>query len=48
MVQDIPDGRGREYQYGIDLYATGSTSPTLLGLTALFDDGSEESQIGNV
>lgn len=28
-------GRGREFEIGVDLYATGSTSPTLIGLAVL-------------
>jgi hypothetical protein len=41
----ISAGRGREYQVGVDLYATGSTSPTLLGLTALRNPLNEEQVI---
>lgn len=44
--QNIGDGRGHEYQYGVDLYATGSTSPTLLGISILHDDLSEEENFG--
>lgn len=28
----VSTGQGREYQYGVDLYATGTTSPTLIGV----------------
>ncbi|MGH7746524.1 MAG: hypothetical protein ACREQ5_17445, partial [Candidatus Dormibacteria bacterium] len=40
IEQDIDSnsGRGREYQIGVNLFATGSTSPTLIGLSLLGDD----------
>lgn len=37
-------GREREMQYAVNLYATGSTSPTLLEVSALEDNLEEESQ----
>ncbi|MBU6501180.1 MAG: LamG domain-containing protein [Patescibacteria group bacterium] len=37
-------GRGREFQLAVDLYATGTTSPTLLGVTILHDALGEEQQ----
>lgn len=40
----VQSGRGREYQIAIDMYATGTTSPTVLGLSVLGDDGTEENQ----
>lgn len=40
----VQGGRGNEYQLAADLYATGSTSPTLTGLSVLGDDGSLENQ----
>jgi hypothetical protein len=42
--QEIQNGRGREYQLGIDLYSTGSTSPTVIGTAALVNDLGEEQQ----
>lgn len=41
MLQ-VSNGRHQEYQIGIDMYASGSTSPTLLGLSALLDNLTEE------
>lgn len=38
------NGRGNEFQVAFDLYATGSTSPTMTGISILGDDGSLESQ----
>lgn len=35
-------GRGREFEIGIDLYATGNTSPTVLGLAVLNNPNREE------
>lgn len=40
----VQNGRGNEYQLGVDLYATGSTSPTFTGLSVIGDDGSLENQ----
>lgn len=37
LKQNIGKGRSREVQVGVDLYATGTTSPTLLGITYLHD-----------
>jgi hypothetical protein len=37
-------GRGREYQIGVKLYATGTTSPTIRGVSLLKDKLSEEGQ----
>ncbi len=37
-------GRGREYQLSVYLYATGTTSPTLLSLGVLHDDTASEAQ----
>jgi len=42
LLVDNTGGRGREYQIGVNLYATGSTSPTLLGLALLGDVLPEE------
>lgn len=38
----IGAGRNREYQLAIDLYATGTTSPTVLGLSLYEDDLASE------
>lgn len=40
----LDDGRGKEVQFGVDLYATGSTSPTLLGVSLLTNPLQEETQ----
>ncbi len=40
--QPIMPGQSREIQLGAKLYATGTTSPTLLGLSLLYDDTKEE------
>lgn len=40
----VQNGRGNEYQLGVDLFTTGSTSPTFTGLSVLGDDGSLEAQ----
>ena len=42
--QDIYNGRGREYQIGVDLYATGNTSPTVIGVAGLVNTLDEETQ----
>lgn len=40
----ISNGRNQEYQLGIDLYSTNGTSPTILGLSAMIDELTEEEQ----
>lgn len=40
----VQNGRGSEYQIAIDMYSSGSTSPTVTGLSVLGDDGKEEEQ----
>jgi hypothetical protein len=40
----VSNGRGREVQFGADLYATGSTSPTLLAISLLRNGLAEEEQ----
>lgn len=44
--QVVGDGRGNEYQYGFDLYATGATSPTVTGISMLHDPLQEEENFG--
>jgi hypothetical protein len=41
---NVANGRGKEYQFGVDMYSTNGTSPTLLEMSGLVDDTSEESQ----
>lgn len=41
---EVVTGRARELQYAVNLYSTGSTSPTLLEMSALEDDLKEEEQ----
>ncbi len=41
---DSTIGRGREYQLAVDISATGTTSPTLIGLSLLGDSMEEEQQ----
>ena len=43
---NIGNGRGREYQFRADLTSSGSTSPTLLGLSAFTDNLESEQQLG--
>lgn len=38
----VGTGRGREYQIGIDMFATGTTSPTVIGLSILNEPTTEE------
>lgn len=38
----VTAGRGREFEIGIDLYATGATSPTALGIAVLNNPNREE------
>lgn len=45
-LQIINPGRGREVQIGAELYATGTTSPTILGLAYLRDDLIKEDSFG--
>ena len=40
--------RWQEIQYAVDLYTSGSTSPTLLGLTLEIDDQSDERRLGKI
>lgn len=40
--------RWQEIQYAVDLYTTGSTSPTLLGLTLEIDDQGDERRLGKI
>ena len=40
----VQNGRGNEYQVAFDLYATGSTSPTMTGISILGTDGTLENQ----
>lgn len=42
----ISGGRVREIQYGVELRTTGTTSPTLLATSALWDSLEEEQQFG--
>ena len=41
-ILQISNGRHQEYQLGVDMYSSGTTSPTLLGISALNDGLSEE------
>ena len=40
----VQNGRGNEYQVAFDLYATGTTSPTMTGISILGTDGTLENQ----
>jgi hypothetical protein len=40
--QTIGSGRSREVQIGVDIYATGTTSPTLLSIAGQHDKGTSE------
>ena len=41
---NVPNGRGKEYQFAVDMYSTNGTSPTLLEISGLVDDTEGESQ----
>jgi hypothetical protein len=41
---NVSNGRGKEYQFGVDMYSTNGTSPTLLEISGLIDDTDSESQ----
>lgn len=41
---NVGAGRGHEYQIGVDLFSTGTTSPTLRGISLMRDDLDSEDQ----
>jgi len=41
---NVSNGRGKEYQFGVDMYSTNGTSPTLLEISGLIDDTEGELQ----
>jgi hypothetical protein len=41
---NVSNGRGKEYQFAVDMYSTNGTSPTLLEMSGMVDNTESEGQ----